>query len=220
MTRRAVLWRRIGLALLTGYVVVVVLAAWRHEIRPAFLDRPGRLARSALASAGVRPGVAVFTADTGTAPDAKITASCLEVRVVEVGGATRRLYPLGEAPCPAEPPRLWVTGEAILLSRSAAGLRAAVAAGRTGSLDPSNRRLPRLLAESIADHFRRRVRRQGIAADRYALLWTESRVSYRTGARTRGAVALFEWRESGRVFVRWRPEERTLRERWPALGQG
>ena len=172
-------------------MAVVALAAWRHEIRPAFLDPPVALARSALALLGIPAGVAVFTAEVDTSPDAKIASLCLEARAVEGEGLARRIYPEVGRRCPAPAPRLWVRGEDIALSRFAVGMRS-----------------PRALAG-------------GLAPTRYALLWTESRVRYGSGARSDRIVALLRWRADGEggVFVSWKPDERTLQQHWPAVGE-
>jgi hypothetical protein len=212
--KRELLERRILVPVLVGYVALVALATLRHEIRPAVLDRATDFARGTLGLAGIRPGVAVFTADTGSAPDAKIAAICLEVRSLSEGGAGRQIYPAEDASCPARPPRLWVRGEQILLDRSVMSLRAAVAARRAGDSGPSRMRFAKLLARSIAAHFVARDRLAGAAADRYALLWREARISYRTRARSDRIVALLSWRNAAdpQVFIAWQPDEAKLRE--------
>jgi len=214
--KREWLERRILVPVLVVYIVLLVLAAWRHEIRPALFDQPSHLARSTLALAGIPPAVAVFSADTGSAPDAKIAAICLEVRAIS-DGDERQIYPAEDVPCPAVSPRLWVRGEEIFLQRSIVTLRAAVAASRRGDSDRGRMRFAKLLAESIGAHFvRPDVRPQGPEAgeDRMLLLWKESRISYSTGARSERAVALFEWRNVAdpRVFIAWRPDEEKLGE--------
>ncbi len=212
--KRALLERRILVPVLVGYVALVALATSRHEIRPAFLDRATDFARGTLGLAGIPPGIAVFTADTGRAQDAKIAAICLEVRDLSESGTKRQIYPAEDASCPARPPRLWVRGEQILLDRSVMSLRAAAAARRAGESDPSRTRFAKLLARSIAAHFVGRDRLAGAAADRYALLWREARISYRTRTRSDRIVALFGWRSAAdpRVFIAWQPDDATLRE--------
>ena len=212
--KRVLLERRILVPVLVGYVALVALAALRHEVRPTVLDRATDFARGALGLAGIPPGVAVFTADTGSAPDAKIAASCLEVRGLSEAGARRQVYPAEDASCPARPPRLWVRGEQILLDRSVMSLRAAVSAHRAGESGPSRARFAKLLAQSIAAHFVGRDRLAGAAADRYELLWREARISYRTRARSDRIVALFGWRSAAdpQLFIAWQPDEAMLRE--------
>ncbi len=211
---RAVLERRILVPVLVGYVALLVLAAWRHEIRPAVLDRAVDFARGTLGFVGIRPGVAVFTVDSGSAPDAKIVAICLEVRSSTDRGVGRRVYLAADATCPAQPPRMWVRGEEIFLDRSVVGLRAAAARRRAGDSDLERARFAKLLAQSIAAHFVGRDRLAGAAADRYALLWREARVSYRTRARSDRVVALISWRSASdpRLRVAWQPDDATLRE--------
>ena len=102
---RTALQRRLGVAALVCYVA---LGAWRHEIRPRFLDAPAAPARSVLRTAGIPPGIAVFSADVPETPDLKITALCLSVRVVERDGRVRQLHPRAGAGCPSPAPRLWV----------------------------------------------------------------------------------------------------------------
>jgi hypothetical protein len=211
---RALLERRILVPLLVGYVVMLVVAAWRHEIRPAVFDRATVFARGALGHAGIVPGVAVFTADTGRTQGAKIAAICLEVRALSESGTGRQIYPAEDASCPARPPRLWVRGEQIFLNHAVMNLRTAVVARRAGDSDPSLRRFAKLLARSIAAHFIGRDRLTGTAADIYTLLWREARISYRTRARSDHIVALFDWRSAPdpQLFIVWQPDAATLRE--------
>ena len=206
---------RILVSLLVGYVVLLVVAAWRHEVRPAVFDRAMFFARGVLGLAGISPGIAVFTADSGSAPDEKVVAICLAVRSVSEDSedAGRQVYPAEDVSCPAPSPRLWVRGEQIFLHQSVVSLRAAVAAHRGG--DASRGRFAMLLARSIGAHFLGRDRRAGAATDRYLLLWREARISYRTRSRSNRVVALMNWRRASepRVFIAWQPDEGTLRER-------
>jgi hypothetical protein len=219
--------RRIGVFALVAYVAIVTLAAWRHEIRPAVLDPPTALARSALALLGIPPGVAVFTAEVDTSPDSKIASLCLEARAVEGEGPARRIYPEAGRRCPAPAPRLWVRGEDIALSRFAVSMRSAVASHRAGTLSAARVRFPRLLAESLAEHIQSRARADGLTPTRYAVLWTESRIGYGSGARSDRIVALLRWRADatsgeagdGGVFVSWSPDKRTLQQHWPAVDE-
>ena len=208
---------RILVPLLVGYVVLLVVAAWRHEVRPAVFDRATDFARGALGLAGISPGIAVFTADSGSAPDEKVAAICLEVRSVSEDSedAGRQVYPAEDVFCPAPSPRLWVRGEQIFLHQSVVSLRAAVAAHRGGDADASRGRFAMLLARSIGAHFLGRDRRAGAATDRYLLLWREARISYRTRSRSHRVVALMNWRRASapRVFIAWQPDEEMLRER-------
>jgi hypothetical protein len=218
--RRSSLRRRLGIALLLGYAAIVVLAAWRHEIRPSFLERPVVWARSLLALAGIPPGVAVFSTETEVLSDALIVSQCFEVRGVAGNAPARRIYPEGGRVCPAPSPRIWVRGEDIALYRFATGLRSAAASQPGESLFRSRERFARLLAETIGEHFRSRAERE-FAPDRYALLWTELHVDYRSGEHSERVVALVRWRadpDEG-VFVSWSPDDRTLGEHWPLLGE-
>ena len=92
--------------MLVGYAATVVLASWRHEIRPRFLDPPVALARTAFGLVGVPAGMAVFTSDVGILRDEAIEAVCLEVRAVQGESPTERIYPARGRVCPAPSPRL------------------------------------------------------------------------------------------------------------------
>jgi hypothetical protein len=212
--KRALLERRILVPVLVVYVALLVLAAWRHEIRPAVFDRATDFARNTLGLVGILPGVAVFTADTGRTQEAKIAAICLEVRDLSESGTQRQIYPAEDASCPAPPPRLWVRGEQIFLDHSVMKLRSAVVAHRAGVAGPARGRYAKLLARSIAAHFVGRDRLAGAAADRYALLLREERISYLTRARSDHIVALLGWRNAAdpQVFIAWQPDEAKLRE--------
>ncbi len=211
--------RRIGVAAIIAYTSVVIMAAWRHEIRPPLFDPPAALCRAVLGWFGVPGGVAVFTSNAGVSPDEKITVQCFEVRVDGGSGSAHRLYPDAHRVCPTPEPRIWIRGEDIALYRLAMGLRSAIASHRAGALPRSRVSYPRLLAESMAEHFRRRAAADALSPDRYALLWTESRIDYATGAESNKTVALLRWREDREqgVFVSWRPDADTLARHWPPL---
>jgi hypothetical protein len=106
-------------------------------------------------------------------------------------------------------------------------MRAAVASHRAGTLPAARARFPRLLAGSLAEHIQSRAQADGLTPSRYALLWTESKVGYASGARSDRIVALLRWRADGAdsgdgeggVFVSWSPDERTLQQHWPAVGE-
>ena len=85
--KRTLLERWVLIPALVAYVGLLALAAWRHEIRPAVFDRVTDFARATLGLAGIPPGIAVFSTDSGSAPDAKIAEICLEVRGLREGGA-------------------------------------------------------------------------------------------------------------------------------------
>jgi hypothetical protein len=216
-----VLARRVRLPLLLAYVTIVALAAWRHEIRPSFLDVPSAWARATLHRMGIPPGVPVFTTEVSRTQDAKISALCLDVRAVGSDGRVRQIYPPKGRVCPAPPPRLWVTGEQIALQQSATSLRAAAVERRSGNLPPSRMRHPELLLETIAEHFRARAAAEGRDPERYALLWTESRIDFRSGDPSDHIVSLVRWRGAGerRVLASWRPGDRMLVEHWPELSE-
>ncbi len=118
-------------------------------------------------------------------------------------------------------------GEDIALTRFAVSMRSAVASHRAGTLSAARVRFPRLLARSLAEHIQSRALADGLTPTRYALLWTESRVGYDSGARSDRIVALFRWHAdsanggegNGDVFVSWSPDKRTLQQHWPALGE-
>ena len=66
--KRSRLQRRLRLALLIGYAATVVLASWRHEIRPRVLEAPVMWARGLLGLAGIPPGAAVFSSEISNQP--------------------------------------------------------------------------------------------------------------------------------------------------------
>ena len=216
--RRSGFQRRIALPLLVSYVVIVVMAAWRHEIRPVILDAPTAAARSILHSLGITPAIAVFTSDAAHENDEKTTAFCLEVRVVERGGRVRRLYPEDGTRCPAPAPRFWFAGEDIALYRSLMILRAGVSSAYHGPPGASRDLQPRLLAEWVAEHFRRRAAARGLDPDSYVLQWRESQQSFATGERGEHVVALLRWwpDPARSLALSWRPDAEKLAALWPS----
>ena len=210
--------RRIALPLLVSYVAIVVMAAWRHEIRPVVLDAPTAAARSILHSLGITPAIAVFTTDAAHENDEKTTAFCLEVRIVERGGRVRRLYPEDGTRCPAPAPRFWFAGEDIALYRSLMVLRAAVSLERSGSQWAGRELRPELLAEWLAEHFRGRAAARGLDPDSYVLQWRESKQNFATGERREQVVALLRWwpDPARSLALSWRPDVEKQRALWPS----
>ena len=210
--------RRIALPLLVSYVALVVMATWRHEIRPSILDTPAAAARSILHSLGITPAIAVFTTDAAQENDEKTEAFCLEVRVVERSGRVLRLYPEGGARCPAPAPRFWFGGEETALYRSLMILRAGVSSARHAPPGTSRDLRPRLLAEGMAEHFRRRAAARGLDADSYVLQWRESQQSFTTGERSEHVVALLRWwpDPARSLALSWRPSAEKLAAHWPS----
>jgi len=216
---RALLQRRVLLPVLIGYAAIIVIASWRAEIRPPFLDLPVAVARNLIGLLGVPPGVAVFTTDDVVLRDEVFEAFCLEVRTVEGDRPARRIYPPPGRVCPAPPPRLWIRGEEIALERMARALQSSAAWRRAGTLAPSQIRFPKLFSESLADHFRSRARADGLAPDRYALLWTSWKRSLVSGESSERIVAIIRWQADpgGNLFISWSPDEQKLQEHWPEL---
>jgi hypothetical protein len=69
--------RALATALLTGYAVVLGLAALPPEVRPHAFDRPGEIARAVLRAVGIVPGLAVF--ETGYQDQVLVRADCIRV---------------------------------------------------------------------------------------------------------------------------------------------
>jgi hypothetical protein len=209
--------RRIALPLLVSYVAILVLAAWRHEIRPAIFDAPVAAARSFLHALGITPAVAVFTSDVAQESDEKTAASCFEVRVVERGGRVLRMFPEDGATCPAPAPRFWLTGEETALYRSLMLLRAGVGSARRAPPGAGRDLRPRLLAEGIAEHFRLRAAARGLDPDAYVLQWRELQQSFATGERGERVVALLRWwpDPARSLALSWRPNSEKLAALWP-----
>ena len=88
--------RRLQLALILLYAAMLVVSAWRHEVRPAVLDRPVLAARGLLHQVGIAPGLDVFVDDRNVDTDRKKVASCFEVRELRPGSPPASLYTSGQ----------------------------------------------------------------------------------------------------------------------------
>ena len=185
------------------------------------IDPLTQWARSALRLVGIPPGVSVFTSEKSRSFDKSVSALCFEVRVVSAEAPAQRIYPPDGRVCPAPQPRIWVRGEEALLYRSIQPLlRHGATSRRAGSRSRSQGLYSRLLAESIAEHFRSRARAAGLAPDRYALLWTAAMIDMSSGERSEVIVALLRWRANpdGELFLSWNPNDQILQAHWPDLG--
>ena len=84
--------RRVAVALLTTYALLLLLSAWPDEARPPLLDLPSRLSTAWLGGVGLRGGVPVFEP-----PAQRITRvsrnDCIRVRGLAHGAAPAVLYP-------------------------------------------------------------------------------------------------------------------------------
>ena len=208
---------RIRLPLLVGFISLLVLAAWREEIRPSIFDRPSRWAELTLRRFGIFPGIPVFS------PDVKredrqlfLRQRCFEVLAESGGAPPRKIYPDG--PCPAPGPRIRVGPEETMLTRLMTWAHTDEAdrrfTGRTAG--PGEVTLPQAILPSIAYHFDRRQRLAGRPADRFTMLFTQHMVRYDTGEPVVEPIVLFSFsvggREPGRVL--WYPTERQIAALW------
>jgi hypothetical protein len=208
---------RVRLPLLLGYIALLVLAAWREEIRPAFLDRSSIWAERTLRRVGIFAGIAVFS------PEVKheerqlfLRQRCLEVLAESAGAPPERIYP--EAECPAVSPRIRVGPHETMLTRlmnwAADDEVDRRATGRRPG--PGEVTLPEAILPSIAYHFDRQERLAGRPRDRFTMLYTHHMVRYDTGERTVEPIVLFRFTvggtEPGRVL--WHPTERQLATLW------
>jgi hypothetical protein len=115
--------RALATALLTGYAVVLVLAAWPPEVRPHAIDLPSDVARIALRAVGIIPGLAVF--ETGYQDKVLIRSDCIRVLARDAQRRTTVLAPPDDH-CVTEGVRLvvpWTEGALrALILRSPPGV--------------------------------------------------------------------------------------------------
>lgn len=116
--------KRVGAWLLTGYAIVLAIAAWPPEARPRLLDLPSEAARIALRAFAIKPGVAVF--ETGRDdPRIVVRQDCIRVVGRDAQGVETVFAPPDDR-CVTEGARLivpWLEGGLrTLVLRSPAGL--------------------------------------------------------------------------------------------------
>ncbi len=97
--------RALATAMLSGYAVVLALAAWPPEVRPHAIDLPSDVARIALRAVGIIPGLAVF--ETGYDDHGLVRADCIRVSARDATGRSSVLAPPGDH-CVTEGVRLFV----------------------------------------------------------------------------------------------------------------
>jgi hypothetical protein len=219
--RIAAALRPLRLPLLLCYIALLVLAAWRTEIRPAVLDRPSEWAERSLRRAGIFAGIAVFSPDVAR-PSRQMfyRQRCLEVLAGSGTGAPEQIYPVGRD-CPASGFRWWVGPEETMLTRLMTWATDDEAERRlTGErAAPDELTGSAAILPSIAYHFDRRERSRGRPRDRLTMLYTQHMVDIDTGQVTVDPVVLFGFTVGGGPgTVLWRPTDRQIAQHWRAGG--
>jgi hypothetical protein len=80
-------------------MLLLVMAAWPKEIRPAELDDVSVGSYDVLTSAGISAGLAVFTGDKKTTGSI-LSSECIVIDGIDSEGHVSRLHP--QEPCPRE----------------------------------------------------------------------------------------------------------------------
>jgi hypothetical protein len=209
----------VRLPLLAGFIGLLVLAAWREEIRPSIFDGPSRWAELTLRRFGIFPGIAVFSPEVELEDRQMfLRQRCFEVLAESGGAPPKRIFPDGT--CPDRGPRIRVGPEETMLTRMMTWAHDDEADRRaTGRRPgPGEVTLPEAILPAIAYHFDRRERLAGRPVDRFTGLSTLHLVRYDTGERVVEPIVLFSFsaggREPGRVL--WYPTERQIAALWHA----
>ena len=184
--------RALATALLTGYAVVLGLAALPPEVRPHALDRPGDVARAVLRAVGIVPGLAVF--ETGYQDQVLVRADCIRVVARDAQRRATVLAPPGDH-CVTEGVRLivpWTEGALrALILRSPPGV-AEAAIGDWACHGPSW---------------------GSTAWQDVTVTWTQPHLDLRSRAEGVANAAAFVWRcDPAGLVERWiRPSDADLR---------
>lgn len=205
--------RWIGLPLLLVYSGLLVTAALVDEVRPALLDRPQALARSALATFGIRAGHELMRS---TYPgDSRIQAYCMLVRGEGGGRPPVFLFPAdGRCPDSGFRPRLPPVERALYRMLRHAWAQQLLSE-RPGAPSESLARSRHAL-KRIGRHFCSRPEMAGRRDASVSLVWYVYSVSYATGERRRHNYLQFRWRcgrERTAALV-WAPRDDVLVRFW------
>ena len=197
--------RPLSLALLIGYVGLLVLGGWPAEVRPSLFNRPHYWAQLVLWVAGIRPGIEVF--GEPSADDYKFRAHCIQIEGRASGTSPVVLYP-PSGHCHTGGFRAHVPAMDIALYRllrQSWDLRRAT----FGVLDqPTSDRVLERIGRTFCD--RPELVNQPDA--RVMLVWYAYVESYTTGAQLHGGFVYYGWSCADHSFVakRWRPDDESL----------
>ncbi len=157
--------------MLLAYIALLVLGAWRPEIRPDFMDRASDGARRCLESCGLYAGLAVFSSEFNQPGRNRFfKARCLDLIGYREGLPPEIIYPVG-ATCPPTGIRWYLPPEEIMLTRLF------IWAVEDESIRLMENRprppagfvsVPNIVLSSVLYHFDRRERRRGRSYDRFA----------------------------------------------------
>jgi hypothetical protein len=209
ITRRSGL----GLCLLVGYAALLVLAGWRHEIRPSALDGAHRFAKGFLVRHGIQPGMSVFNVEGEGGPITR--AHCVEVLGRTANGPASPVYPVDRS-CPPEGLRLSVPFEETLVHRLLVELSARMLLLESGKAPPTTQAAARRILKCMAYHFGARARAAGLEADEFLLRWVRHAIDYDSGAAERRNILLMRWRrgELGEPELTWFPPDAVVEAAW------
>jgi len=176
--------RRLLFPLLLILIALMILAAWRHEIRPAFLDGAVAFAGRSLQRVGIYAGDPVFGAEVELA-GARGTPqeTCIEVLAHDAGAPADLIFP-DYRECPIRTARLHMKPEEVMLARFMLHATADEATRRaegTPHPGPGYTTTADALLRSMASHFVQRERLQGRRHDEYSVIVRQHVVEFATG---------------------------------------
>ena len=176
--------RRLLFPALLILIGLMILAAWRHEIRPSFLDGAHAFAERSLQRVAIYVGDPVFGAEVELA-DARGTPQeiCIEVLSRDVGAPARLIFP-DYRECPIKTMRPHMRPEEVMFARVMMTATADEATRRSagiGASAPGYTTAADALLRSLASHFVQRERVQGRRHDEYSVIVRQHVVEFATG---------------------------------------
>lgn len=210
-------WRqRLLFPVLVVFIGMLILGAWRGEVRPRFLDAPAEGARNWLRRIGVHSGLAVFSSHYQARRNRTSKGRCLQVLARSGDGPFERIYP--ERTCPPQGLRLAVLPEEVMVTRFLMWATAEEARRRMEDAPPPPPGwvlLPDVLLPSLAYHFDHRERLKGTPRDELLMLVTNHVLLLDTGEDAVQYVLILDVDfEAGPSRFLWFPSEREVSELW------
>ncbi len=173
------------LALLCIYSGLLILGAWREEIRPSAFEGASRWAKRSLARFGIPTGIPVFQ---GSGAGPILQGTCVTVRARSEQGPSQQIAPT-KGPCPPEGWLLMVPVENTFLKRLLVEITTRMRRVERATASSQTMTSTKRLLKALAHHFGRKAPE----AKEFALQWSLHSRDYESGDAVVQDILFLSW---------------------------